>query len=279
MVLVRMIRIVPLVLVFLAFGKTSTAVAFSLGIRPLGGLEIISIPSTKLLDPADPSKILSGDEKIVQRNLIFFGADVSAAVVEKGSLSLSAVLGFRMTNSAETKGTVNDTISMSYVPVGISVDFAMKKLRASGYFSYDLGIGPKFLLTAAQPSNSLDLKMSSLSRMRFGGLAEFFILKSLSVFGMGDYSMGSYAIAGGPLTIFNTVSNEDVPVKVADGTNKFKAVTFGGGVAYYIPVPASQRGEAESRPTPTKKSGGKPAPKKAKPPKPADGGAATGTPP
>ncbi|NBW83271.1 hypothetical protein EBR21_16095 [bacterium] len=220
---------------------------------------------------------MSGESKTVQRSFIFFGSELSAALFEKGSLSISALLGFRMTNSATTSGSVNDTLAMGYVPVGMSVDFALKKLRLSGFFAYDLGISQKFVLTVAQPSNTLDLKMSGLSRMRFGGLGEFFILKSLSAFGMADYSMGSYTIAGGPLTIFNSAANEEVAVKVVGSKSKLSAMTFGGGVAYYIPAPASQRGEGESKTTSPKKPAGKQPAKKAKLAKPAPAGT-TGTP-
>jgi hypothetical protein len=249
--------------------EASTAAAFSLGIRPYVGSEIITIPSTTLVDPADSSRTLSGETKSVQRSLIFYGSELSAALFEKGSFSISALLGFRMTNSATTSGAVNDTLGMSYVPVGASVDFAIKKLRASGYFAYDLGIGPKFVLTVAQPSNTLDLKMTGLSRMRFGALGEFFFMKSLSAFGMADYSMGSYSISGGPLTIFNKETNEEVAVSVVGGKNKISALTFGGGIAYYIPAPMSQRGEAESKPATPKKPAGKQPAKKVKPAKPA----------
>jgi hypothetical protein len=234
------------------------------------GSEIITIPSTTLVDPADTSRVLSGASKSVQRSVIFFGSDFIAALFEKGAISVSALLGFRMTNCATTSGgSVNDTIGMSYLPIGMSIDLAMKKLRTSAYFSYDLGIGPKFVLTVAQPSNTLDLKMTGLSRMRFGALGEFFILKSLSAFGMADYSTGSYTFGGGPLTIFNKETNEEVAVSVVGGKNKISALTFGGGIAYYIPAPLSQRGEAESKPATPKKPAGKQPAKKVKPAKPA----------
>jgi hypothetical protein len=241
------------------------ASAFSLGIRPYGGSELLTIPSTVLVDPADPSKVLSNpDKKTVSRALIFFGGDLAVTPLEMGPLSVSALLGFR-TMSASTDGAVKDTLSFSYLPVGLSVDFALKKLRASGYFSYDLGLGAKFALAVAQPANELDLKMQKLSRLRFGAFAEFFILNSLSVFGMGDYATGSFETTGGPLTILD---GEEVAVNVVGGQNKLSALTFGGGIAYYLPVPASQRAPEPVKPpakTPGKKPAGKGSGKKAKP--------------
>ena len=118
----------------------TTAEAFSLGIRPYVGSEIITIPSTTLVDPADSSRVLSSESKSVQRSLIFFGSDLSAALFEKGAISVSALLGFRMTNSATTSGgAVNDTIGMSYLPIGMSIDLAMKKLRTSNFSTRSRG--------------------------------------------------------------------------------------------------------------------------------------------
>lgn len=259
-----------LIIVLLMSGSATPlqAWAFSLGIRPYAGSELVTIPSTVLVDPTNPEKVLSNpDKKTVSRALIFFGGDLAVTPVEMGPLSVSALLGFR-TMSASTNGDVKDTLGFSYLPVGLSVDFALKKLRASGYFSYDLGLGAKFSLAVAKPANELDLKMQKLSRLRFGAFAEFFVLNSLSVFGMGDYATGSFETTGGPLTIFDGNSNEEVPVNVVGGPNKMSALTFGGGVAYYIPVPASQRPVEPVKPparTPGKKPAGKGPAKKAKP--------------
>ncbi|MEY3902380.1 MAG: hypothetical protein RL189_1686, partial [Pseudomonadota bacterium] len=172
-------------LVLLMFGLAGPmqASAFSLGIRPYGGSELVTIPSTVLVDPGDANKVLSNpDKKTVERALIFFGGELAVTPLEMGPLSVTALLGFR-TMSTTTNGDVKDTLSFSYLPVGLSVDFALKKLRASGYFSYDLGLGAKFALSVAQPANALDLKAQKLSRLRFGAFAEFFVMNSLSVFG------------------------------------------------------------------------------------------------
>jgi hypothetical protein len=83
---------------------------------------------------------------------------------------------------------------------------------------------------------------------------------------MGDFATGSFTTTGGPLTISD--GGEEVAVNVVGGPNKLSALTFGGGVAYYIPVPASQRATEAVKPpakTPGKKPAGKGSGKKAKP--------------
>jgi len=223
------------------------AQAFSLGIRPYVGVELATLPGTKLVDAEDPTLKRSNDLD-VKRNFIFYGGELAVTPVQMGALSVSALVGFRMMSSATTSGLVNDTLKMSYVPVGASVDFAMSNLRFSGLFTYDLGLAPKFILSVQNPSNTLDLQMAKLSRLRFGALGEFFVMPALSVFGMFDYATGSFEIASGPLSIFSEQANEEIKVNVVGGQNKLSALTFGGGVAYYIPTPKSQRTKVEQEP-------------------------------
>ncbi len=223
------------------------AQAFSLGIRPYAGLELATLPGTKLVDAEDPT-IKRSNEQDVKRNFVFYGGELAVTPVQMGALSVSALVGFRMMSSATTSGLVNDTLSMSYVPVGASVDFAISKLRLSGLFTYDLGLSPKFILSVQNPSNTLDLQMAKLSRLRFGALGEFFVMPALSVFGMFDYATGSFEIASGPLSIFSEQANEEIKVSVVGGKNKLSAMTFGGGIAYYIPPPKSQRTKVEQEP-------------------------------
>lgn len=221
-----------------------TASAFSLGLRPHAGMEILAIPVTQLSDPGDNNKLLT-EGGSVHRYLLFYGGDLLITPVEIGSFSASLTAGYRMMTASTNDGVVKDNLSARYVPLGLSLDYAIKKFRASGYFSYDLGVGQKFVLQVSEPANSLDTKMSGLSRVRFGVAAEFFISKSLSIFSMADYSMGSYTISGGSLFIQDDAGTSS-EVNVLGGKNKFAALNFGAGIAVYFPPPTSQRDKISS---------------------------------
>jgi hypothetical protein len=219
-----------------------SAQAFSLGLRPYLGSEIVTLPGTKLFDADGTQRTL--DVKDVSKNFVYFGGEIAATPVELGALSVSLLAGFRMmssTSAPSATAPIGDALKLSYLPLGASVDFAISKIRSSGYFSYDLGVGPSFILNVASPANSANLQMSKLSRMRFGALAEFFVMPSLSVFGNFDFSTGSFQLGAQTLSFASDGSDNVLQLSTQAGVNKLSALSFGGGVAYYIPVPASQR--------------------------------------
>jgi hypothetical protein len=189
-----------------------------------------------------------------------------------GALSVSALVGFRMmsaTTPPTEKALIGDALKLNYVPVGASVDYAISKIRASGFFTYDLGVGSSFLLNVANPANSANLQMSKLSRMRFGLFSEFFIMPALSLFGSFDLSTGSFLLTEQELSVASPGTDEVLKMKTIAGSNSLSATSFGAGIAYYIPVPASQKpitDEAPKGPASKKKPAGKGAPaKKGKP--------------
>lgn len=248
------------------------AYSFSLGIRPAAGLDILTIPGVRISSLEDGSALTA--EQQLARNFVYFGADVMVTPFEKGALSISALLGFRA-SSAKTAGAVmSDALSLSYIPIGASVDFALQKFRASVFAAYDLGMSPKLTLTESETKIETPVPLTGLSRLHFGAAGEFFVLPSLSLFAEGGFVTGSYTNADAPitLTLGSGADATKVESKVVGGTNKISGFTVGGGLSYYIPAPASQRGAVKAETKPPPKKGSKPAPKKAKPkPSPSEG--------
>ena len=208
--------------------------------RPLIGIELVLIPSVTLIDPNDPTNIVSNGTKSMQRVLMFWGSDLTALLLAGKSFSFSAQIGYRKLNTTITKREIDDSLGMSYLPVGLAFDFALHPFKTSAFLTYDHGLTSTFLLTSTTPYNSLDLKMSKLSRFRAGALTEFFISNPLSVFVFADYSSGSYTISEGPLTLNNTRTNKREELKVSGGKNKLSAISFGTGLAYYLPTSPAQ---------------------------------------
>lgn len=247
-----------------------SAFAFSFGIRPFAGVELVTIPSSTLVDAETAGNKLS-DDKNIQRRLICYGGDILVTPLELKAFSLSTSVGFRATKSDLASGAVQDTLKLNYVPIGLSADFAFQKLRLSGYANYDIGIGSSLNLSVPDPSNSVDIKLSKLSRVRFGALAEFFILNSLGLFASFDYAIGSYESGSGPLSLKDSGSDGSYNVMVASSQNKLTGMTIVGGLSYYFAVPASQKpvtaGKNNLKPA-LKKHANKPSAKKVIP----DGG-------
>lgn len=241
---------------------SSPASAFSLGIRPNAGMELLTLPGVQL--KRDDDQTFATKNGVIGRNFLFFGGDLSITPIEFGKMSVSALVGFRTTSTKAT-GAFNDEISFSYVPVGASFDYALGKIRTSAYFSYDLGMSPKLKLSVDATQSSLDAKISSLSRLRFGALGEFFVMPSLSVFAQGDFAMGGYKNEAGAL-ILADLDGGGVPTTFQPNNNKLSGLTMGAGVSYYLSTPASQRTASAkgNKVVPGKKSV-KPGAKKAKP--------------
>lgn len=222
------------------------AFGFSLGIRPYAGIEALSVTSVKLIRTDDLTQVtVDGD---VKRNPLFFGGDLVVTPLEDGKISLSTSVGFRAT-TAKTLGpnAYNDEMKLNYLPVGVSLDFAVKNFRTSGYFNYDLGMSPKLKLSVDKTVSSLDAKISSLSRMRFGLLGEFFISPAFGLFAQADYAMGSFKNDTGSLTLADQ-DGAPVPAIYVANDNKLKGLTFGGGISYYIMQPASQKRKSLAAP-------------------------------
>lgn len=251
-----------LALVF-SFGLFSEqAAAFSLGIRPNAGMELLTLSGVQL--KRDDDQTFATTNKDVSRNTIFFGGDLALTPLEFGKMSVSALVGFRTTSTKAT-GAFNDEISFSYIPVGASVDYALGKIRTSAYFTYDLGMSPKIKLSVDSTKSSLDAKISGLSRLRFGALGEFFVMPSLSVFAQGDLAMGGYKNEAGALILADS-AGDPLPTTYQPNNNKLSGLTFGGGVSYYIFTPASQlTGSAAGNKVAPGKKSVKPGAKKAKP--------------
>ncbi len=241
---------------------SSPASAFSLGIRPNAGMELLTLSGVQL--KRDDDQTFATTNKDVSRNTIFFGGDLALTPLEFGKMSVSALVGFRTTSTKAT-GAFNDEISFSYIPVGASVDYALGKIRTSAYFTYDLGMLPKIKLSVDSTKSSLDAKISGLSRLRFGALGEFFVMPSLSVFAQGDLAMGGYKNEAGALILADS-AGDPLPTTYQPNNNKLSGLTFGGGVSYYIFTPASQlTGSAAGNKVAPGKKSVKPGAKKAKP--------------
>lgn len=238
------------------------AAAFSLGIRPNAGMELLTLSGVQLTRDDDQSFVTTNND--VARNSIFFGGDIALTPIEFGKMSVSALVGFR-TTSTKAKGPFNDEISFSYLPVGASLDYSLGKIRTSAYFTYDLGMSPKLKLSVDSTKSSIDAKISGLSRLRFGVLGEFFVIPSVSVFAQGDYTLGGFKNEAGSL-ILTAVEGDPLPVTYQPNDNKFKGLTFGEGVSYYVFTPASQlTGSAAGAKAAPAKRAVKPGTKRAKP--------------
>lgn len=233
------------------------AFAFSLGLRPQGGVEMMSLTSVQLQRLDDQTFITKTDMKEVKRFMPFFGADLAVTPIEFGMSSISLLVGYRNT-SAKTVGQFSDEISFAYLPVGMSYDFSSRKVRISGYVNYDLGLSPQMKLTVESTKSTLDAKISGLSRIRVGGLSEFFMNPNISFNIFGDYAVGQFKNESGTLN-FSADTGEIIPASyVANPKNTISGLTFGGGFAFYLPAPVSQRpapAPKSQRTRPAKKSG------------------------
>jgi hypothetical protein len=168
-------------------------------------------------------------------------------------MSVSALLGLRMASSKAT-GDFNDELSFMYIPIGASFDYMLGSMRFSGYATFDLGMSPKLKITVPSTGDSLEPKLSSLSRIRFGAFGEYFIIPALSVFAQGDYGMGGYKSDAGQKEIrLGGGENGETVALLAANENKLKGLTFGGGVAYYFPAPKSGASSPGSKVAPGKK--------------------------
>jgi len=254
----------------------TSASAFSLGIRPNAGLEMITVNSLKLVD-ADGRAYVPADE--VARSFLFFGADVVFTPIKfNNNMSVSALLGLRMASSKLT-GAFVDELSFMYIPIGASFDYMLGSLRFSAYSTFDLGLSPKLKITVPATSASLEPKLASLSRIRFGAFGEYFIIPALSVFAQGDYGIGGYKSEKGEkeIDLGDTEQSKRIGFLSAND-NKLKGLTFGGGVAYYFPPPNRGAVSTGSKAAPAKKpvrgTGKRPAVKPKPKPKapPADAG-------
>jgi hypothetical protein len=235
---------------FSFFAFPCVASAFSLGIRAGGGMEMNTVSAWRLFT-VEGEPLNKGGE--TSRNFISFGADLVVTPVTFGSMSVSALLGARLTSSKAT-GDFNDELSLMYLPIGASFDYLLGRLRMSGYATFDLGLSAKLKISVPATGDSLEPKLASLSRIRFGALGEFFIIPALSVYGQADYGMGGYKNdTGGKEFRVNLPSSPDTPAQLATNDNKLKGLTFGGGVAYYFPPPKSGSVSSGSKAVPGKK--------------------------
>ncbi|MEY4064118.1 MAG: hypothetical protein RIR26_326 [Pseudomonadota bacterium] len=229
------------------------AFGFSLGLRLHGGVEMASLTAVQLQRLDDMTFITKTDVKDVKRFMPFYGADLALSPIEFGSSSLSLLVGYRST-SAKTVGQFSDEIAFAYLPVGMSFDYASQKVRLSGYVNYDLGLSQKMKLTVEDTKSSLNAKISGLSRIRFGGLSEFFMNPNMGFSVFADYAMGSFKNESGTLN-FSATSGETIPASyVANAKNKISGISFGGGFAFYVPAPLSQRPPASPKSQKTRSS-------------------------
>lgn len=162
----------------LAFSEQGRA--FSVGVRAGAGSELLTMSGIKLTKKDDGQQITADGD--VERVPIQFGADLVVTPVKFGSLGISAIVGFRGT-SANVEGSFSDERQFNYLPIGLSVDYTIGSLRLSGLGLFDLGLSPKFVVSSPETNTKAELEVKNLSRLRFGVVGEFFILKNLSVFG------------------------------------------------------------------------------------------------
>ena len=220
--------------------SSNQAFPFSLGLRPFGGVEMMSLTAVQLQRLDDQTFITKTDVTEVKRFMPFFGAELALTPIEFGDSAISLLVGYRRT-SAKTIGQFSDEVLFAYLPVGMSYDYASRKMRLSGYLNYDLGLSPQMKLTVENTGSTLNAKISGLSRIRFGGLSEFFMNPNVSFSIFADYATGGFKNESGTLN-FEADSKELIPASyVANEKNKISGLSFGAGFAFYVPAPASQR--------------------------------------
>lgn len=213
--------------------------AFSLGVRAGAGMELLTMTGIKLIRTDENKQITSDDE--IQRTPIQFGLDLVVTPVQFGAIGVSAIVGFRGT-SAKVEGPFNDEREFNYLPVGASVDYTLGSLKFSGYTLYDLALGPKLTVSSASTNTSAALDVKGLSRLRFGALGEFFILKNLSVFAGADLVSGSFENGPGQINVQDDAGGL-LDVTVSPVQNKVSGFSFGAGVAYTYALSASGSSE------------------------------------
>lgn len=212
----------------LLFSTAQQGLAFSLGVRAGAGLELLTLTGIKLIQTAENKQITTDED--IQRSPFHFGLDLVVTPVQMGALGVSALVGFRST-SAKVDGPFNDERQFSYLPIGASVDYSLGALRFSGLGIYDLAMSPKLTVSSASTNTKAELEVKGLSRLRFGALAEYFILKNLSVYASGELVTGSFENSEGSFAVQDNEKNP-LDVTVSAVKNKMSGFSIGGGVAY-----------------------------------------------
>lgn len=211
----------------LIFSASPEAQAFSLGVRAGGGLEVLTLTGIKFFRADGDDQIKTDDD--IQRTPLHFGADLVVTPVNFGNLGVSGLIGFRST-TAKVKGQFNDERLFNYLPVGASVDYTLGSFRLSASTLYDLAMSPKLIISSDETSTSADLEVKGLSRLRFGAVGEYFLLKNLSFFAGGDFVTGSFDNGVGQIAIKD--GEKVVELAVSSAKNKISGFSFAAGIAY-----------------------------------------------
>jgi len=117
--------------------------------------------------------------------------------------------------------------------VGLLAAYTGVNMRVAGFISYDLGVKTKFQIQSPEIAQALDLEMNRLSRIRTGALLDFLVTKSLGVFAVADFAVGSFSTSEGILNSRNQETKAKEELLVLGGKQKLSALSFGLGLAYF----------------------------------------------